>query len=192
MILAGKRFTILPARGFGLRAGNRETNMQMLSRFSNLFRVMAVMAAAGLLAVAVGASAKEKAPPKQDGAADQLNEADVLGEAHISTKFQFVKFELDGKKEWENHEYVDGSKTLIIKGLDRSQDHTVVLTPRESGHEGLTLTLKQGDFKRTVVKTKGRTQTITFRAFYHADFKKVEAPKAEPAKPDAPKADAPK
>jgi hypothetical protein len=29
-----------------------------------------------------------------------------------------------------------------------------------------------------VVKTKGRTQTITFKAFYKADFKKVEAPKA--------------
>ena len=158
--------------------------MQAALSATKLLRYLLTLAACLVCAVALPAGAKEKAPPKADGAADQLNEADVLGEAHISTKFQFVKFEFDGKKEWENHEYVDGSKTLIVKGIDRSQDHTIVLSPRESGHEGVTLTLKASDFKRTVVKTKGRTQTITFRAFYHAEFKKLDAPKAEPTKPE--------
>ena len=151
--------------------------------------IVAVMAAA--LVFAVAAAAKEKAPPKQDGAPEQLNEADVLGEAYIKTKFGFVKFELDGKKEWENHEYLDGSKTLVVKGIDRSNDHTLVLTPRESGHETVTLTLKTSDFKRTVVKTKGRTQTITFRAFYSADFKKVGGPAETPKAPAKDKEAAP-
>ncbi len=158
-------------------------------RFVHCVAVVAV-----LLTAALGAAAKEKAPPKADGApADQLNEADVLSEAHIRTKFGFVKFELDGKREWDNHEYLDNAKTLVIKGLERNDDHTVVLTPRESGHESVTLTLKQSDFKRTVVKTKGRTQTITFRAFYNVDFKKVDGPKEAPKAPskEAP-AEAPK
>ncbi|MBM4344858.1 MAG: hypothetical protein FJ100_15940 [Deltaproteobacteria bacterium] len=149
-------------------------------RFPSLFRLLAL--AVAVIALSVSASAKEKAPPKPADQPDQLNEADVLGEAHIGTKFQFVKFTYDDKKEWENHEYVDGSKTLIIKGIDRSQDHSVVLSPRESGYEPVVLTLKASDFKRTVLKTKGRTQTITFRAFYRPEFKKVEAPKAD-AKP---------
>lgn len=154
--------------------------MTALPRLTTLVRALLVCAALAVAALPV--IAKEKAPPKPADQPEQLNEADVLGEAHISTKFQFVKFVYDDKKEWENHEYVDGSKTLIIKGIDRSQDHSVVLTPRESGHEPVVLTLKATDFKRTVVKTKGRTQTITFRAFYRPDFKKVDAPKAD-AKP---------
>lgn len=149
-------------------------NLRRLSSLVLLFAAIAVTW------VTTAALAKEKKPPKAPDAVDQLNEADVLGEAYIATRFQFVKFEYDGKKEWENHEYLDGSKTLVIKGIDRSQEHTVVLTPRDSGYEGVSVTLKASDFKRAVLKTKGRTQTITFRAYYKPDFKKVDTPKAEP------------
>ncbi len=154
--------------------------MTTLPRHSLFVRLL--MVCATVVAAAAPVAAKEKAPPRPADQPEQLNEADVLGEAHISTRFQFVKFTYDDKKEWENHEYVDGSKTLIIKGIDRSQDHSVVLTPREAGYEPVVLTLKASDFKRAVIKTKGRTQTITFRAYYRPDFKKVDAPKAD-AKP---------
>lgn len=144
-----------------------------------LARGLAAGAALLLALAATPAESKGKAAPKPEAPAeDQINEAEVLGEAHIAMKLPFVKFQIDDKKEWDNHEYSDGAKTLVIKGIERSEDHTVVLTPREPGYEPVTLTLKGGEFKRAVVKTKGRTQTITFKAFYKADFKKVEAPKA--------------
>jgi hypothetical protein len=138
-------------------------------------RALAVVAL-GTVAVAAPAVAKE-GPKIPDTPA--VDENEVLGEARIEMKIQFVKFVFDDKKEWDNHEYVDGAKTLIIKGIERNTDHTVVLTPRESGYEPVTLTLKASDFKRTVIRTKGRTQTLTFRATYRPDFKKVEAPKQD-------------
>jgi len=145
--------------------------------------LLVALAAVAACAVAAGslAGAKEKAPPRPDGAPEQINEDEVLGEAYVKTRFPFVKFTFDDKKEWDNHEYIDGSKTLVIKGIERSGEHTLALSPREPGYEPLTLTIKPSDFRRVVVKTKGRTQTITFRAHYSADFKKVEAPKADKA-----------
>ncbi len=149
---------------------------------TQLARALAGLTALVLAAHAVPAESKGKAAPKEEApAAEQIDENEVLGEAYIATKVEFVKFELDGKKEWDNHDYLDSRKTLLIKGLDRREDHTVVLTPREPGYESVTLTLKGSDFKRSVVKTKGRTQTITFKAHYRADFKKVETPKADKA-----------
>lgn len=145
-------------------------------------RSVAALAVVGLLGPAGVASAKEKQPPKAEDA-PQLDENEILGEAHIPMKLQFVKFQFDDKKEWDNHEYVDGAKTLIIKGIDRSVEHTVTLTPRESGYESVTLTIKPTDFKRTITKVKGRTQTLAFRAFFSANFKQVAAPKSDP-KPD--------
>lgn len=149
---------------------------------TKLARILAGLTAVVLAAHAVPAQSKGKGAPKEEAPpAEQIDENEVLGEAYIATKVEFVKFELDGKKEWDNHDYQDSRKTLLIKGIARNEDHTVVLTPREPGFEAVTLTLKTGDFKRSVVKTKGRTQTITFKAHYRVDFKKVEAPKADKA-----------
>ncbi|MBI5610095.1 MAG: hypothetical protein HY902_14565 [Deltaproteobacteria bacterium] len=145
----------------------------------NLFTTLAVVCAALACVVSANpAMGKEKAPPRAEDT-PQIDENEILGEAKIVMKMEFVKFQLDDKKEWDNHEYVDGAKTLIIKGIDRSGDHTVTLTPRESGYEPVTLTIKNTDFKRTVTKTKGRTQTIAFLAHYSASFTKVAAPKAD-------------
>lgn len=109
-------------------------------------------------------------------AADEpINEAEILGEAYIDTGMEFVKFKLDGK-EWENHEYIKGAKTLVIRGIERDSDHQVELTPRAEGFEPAAITLKSADFKRTVVKTKGRTKTLAFRASYKVSFTKTPAP----------------
>jgi hypothetical protein len=144
----------------------------------SMFTTVAVLCAALACVVSANtAMGKEKAPVRDE--APQLDENEIVGEAHIAMKIDFVKFQLDDKKDWENHEYVDGAKTLVIKGLDRSAEHTVTLTPRESGYEPVTLTIKPTDFKRTVTKTKNRTQTLAFLAHYSASFTKVAAPKAE-------------
>ena len=142
-----------------------------------LHRIVFLCAATGLFAVP--ALAAKPAPAE---ATSDVSEADIGGEAFIHMKLEFVKFTLDGK-EWENHEYVDGRKTLVIRGVERNGEHTVVLTPREGGWEPYTLVLKPTDFKRTNVSQKGKTTVIAFRAKHSVDFAKAAAPKpAEPAK----------
>lgn len=134
--------------------------------------------AAVLLAVHPFLSAEAFAKGKDKPAEDTptVDEDTIAGEAFVHMKLAFVKFTIDGK-EWENHEYVDGQKTLVLRGLGRDAEHTVVLTPREGGYEPYTLTIKPADFKKTLVKQKGSTKTLAFRATYKVDFKKAEADK---------------
>lgn len=103
----------------------------------------------------------------------------VAGELVLKTPFEFIRFSVDGKSEWDNHEYANKRKTLIILGLDRSEDHTIVLTPREDGWEPLTITVTGADFKRTMVR-KGKARTAVFRAMKTVKFEKTKAP-AKPA-----------
>ncbi len=100
---------------------------------------------------------------------------DVAGEVVFKTPFEFIRFSVDGKSEWDNHEYADKRKTLIILGLDRSEDHTIVLTPREDGWEPLTVTVTGADFKRTMVR-KGKARVAVFRAIKAVKFEKTKAP----------------
>ena len=122
------------------------------------------------------------AKPPAEEPTSGASETEIGGEAHIHMKLEFVKFTLDGK-EWENHEYTDGRKTLVIRGVERSGEHVVVLTPREPGWEPYTLVLKPGEFKRTNVSQKGKTTVIAFRAPYHVEFAKAAPKPMEPVKP---------
>jgi hypothetical protein len=133
------------------------------------------------LMLAIGATAvvgvKAYAAPE---ATSEVDEDEIPGEAYIRMKLEFVKFTLDGK-EWENHEYVDGAKTLVIRGIGRDEEHTVVLSPRDGISEPSTLLLAKADFKRTILKAKGKTRFVAYRANYTVDFGKSGQP-AEPEK----------
>jgi hypothetical protein len=143
-----------------------------------LHRILVVLAASGLLAMPALAAKPAPSEPVSD-----VSESEIGGEAWIHMKLEFVKFTLDGK-EWENYDYEDARKTLVIRGVDRNSEHTVLLTPRESGWEPYTLVLKPGEFKRTNISQKGKTTTIAFRAKHVVDFTKALPPKpADPAKP---------
>lgn len=148
-----------------------------------LHRILILTAASGLFAMPALAAKPAPSEPTSD-----VSEADIGGEAFIHMKLEFVKFTLDGK-EWENHEYVDNRKTLVIRGIDRSVEHTVVLSPREGGWEPHTLVLKPGEFKRTNVAQKGKTTVIAFRSKHAVDFAKAApAPAPAPVKPANPPA----
>lgn len=136
--------------------------------------LMMLVAATGL--TATSAFAAKPAPVET---AD-VDETAIGGEAFVRMKLDFVKFTLDGK-EWENHEYVDGRKTLVIRGVERSGEHTVLLTPREPGWEPYTLLLKPDEFKRTKVAQKGKATVIAFRANHKVEFTKAAAPAPKPA-----------
>jgi len=142
---------------------------------------LAALLLAGNSLLPVDAFAKGKDKPAEE--TPSVDEDTIAGEAFVHMKLAFVKFTIDGK-EWENHEYVDGQKTLVLRGLGRDAEHTVVLTPREGGYEPYTLTIKPAEFKKTVVKQKGSTKTLAFRATYKVDFKKAEAEKTGDKKDD--------
>lgn len=109
------------------------------------------------------------------GFAADAEDENVAGEVMLKTPFEFIRFSVDGKSEWDNHEYLDKRKTLLILGLDRSEDHTIVLTPREDGWEPLTITVTGADFKRTMVK-KGKARAAVYRAIKPVKFEKTKAP----------------
>ncbi len=119
--------------------------------------------------------------------ADPADDDDVPGEAVIKTPFEFVKFSVNGKTEWENHEYTGRRKTLVIMGLSRSDDNVVVLTPRVDGYEPLTITITSKDYKRRKIRRNGKRIAV-YRFTTKARFAKVGA--AKPAKPAKKKAKA--
>lgn len=142
----------------------------MKLRQARLWLAMALCATATLFAVSPAALA---AKPGADDKSE-INEDDIPGEAVIAMKYQFVKFTVDGK-EWDNHEYTTGAKTLVIRGIGRGDGHTVVLMPREAGLDSVTLSMDTKDFKRMVVREKSRTQTLVFRANFKVEFPKLAA-----------------
>ncbi len=142
----------------------------MKLRQARLGLTLALCTTTALFAIAPAAlAAKPGATEKSE-----VNEEDIPGEAVIAMKFQFVKFTVDGK-EWDNHEYTTGAKTLVIRGIGRADPHVVVLMPREPGLDSVTLNMEPKDFKRLVVREKGKTQTLVFRANFKAEFPKLAA-----------------
>ena len=77
----------------------------------------------------------------------------TTGEVRIKMNTQFAKLRLDGE-EWENHEFVDNGRTLVIYGVDRTVEHTVELTPVDPGYEGATLKIVPEDWKLVRVKRR--------------------------------------
>lgn len=143
--------------------------MQITPRF-----LLGLGLCASLFATPVLAKSKAKEKPVEE--TPSVDEDTIAGEAfvHSNVVFDFPKFTLDGK-EWDNHEIV-GKKTLVIHGLDRTQEHTLVVSPG-AGYEGQTVTIKSTDYKKTVTKTKGNTKTLAFRANFKVDFPKKSAEK---------------
>ncbi|MCO4760252.1 MAG: hypothetical protein KC502_02035 [Myxococcales bacterium] len=117
------------------------------------------------------------------------DEDEVPGEASFKTPFEFVKFSVNGKTEWENHEYTGRQKTLVIMGLSRSDDATIVLTPRNGEYQPLTIVIKPSDYKRKRVRKNGRRIAV-FRYAKRVKFTKIgkEKPKAKAKAKPAPKA----
>ncbi|MEY3011337.1 MAG: hypothetical protein RIT45_72 [Pseudomonadota bacterium] len=110
------------------------------------------------------------------------DDVDVPGEVVIKTPFEFIKFTVDGKPTWENHEYTERRKTLVVLGLDRTEEHTIVLEVREGGYEPLTITVKPTEFKRAMVRKNGQRVAV-YRANKKARFEKTKpAPKDAPGK----------
>jgi len=143
------------------------------SRSPSFARATAVFLATSLLLSAVATTAF-------------ADDSEVPGEVILKTKFEFVKFTVNGKTQWENHEYTSRNKTLVILGLSREDDNTIVLTPRVDGYEPLTLVVKPSQFKRRRIRKNGRRIAV-YRYSTRVRFSKIKAAKAAPAKKPAAK-----
>jgi len=112
---------------------------------------------------------------------DKPAEALPPGELHLATSYEFVKFSIDGEAEWENHEYTNKNKTLVIKGLAVEKDHRIVLTARDKPElDEAVVDIKQSDFKKE--KIKGNLYKLVARKVVKFS-KKSDKPAAPPAAP---------
>ena len=131
-----------------------------------------VLALIGVFAMTSAAGAADKSKGKNEDT-PAVDESTIAGRAFIrsNVEYQFPKFTVDGK-EWDNHEVQD-RKTLLIYGLERENEHTIVVTP-QAGYEAQTITIKTTDWKRMVVRQKGNTSTLEFHANYKQTFVKAK------------------
>ena len=143
----------------------------MKSWFRSLVIALPVVALAAVASVAGAADKGKGKPPAEDVPA--VDESTIAGRAFIrsNVEYQFPKFTVDGK-EWDNHE-VQEKRTLLIFGLERENEHTVVITP-QAGYEAQTITIKPSDWKRMIVRQKGSTKTLEFHANFKLDFAKAK------------------
>lgn len=110
------------------------------------------------------AMAQEKAPERSP---DEV----TTGEVRLSMNTEYAKLEVDGA-DWEEHEFEDQGRTLVIHGLDRTEVHRVGLTPVAPGLDAVVVEVRPEDWK--LVKLDKRAKTLMWRV-----EKKVALPKAQ-------------
>ena len=115
--------------------------------------------------------------------------ADVDGEAHVQlTNAEYVKVEVNGTQ-WDNTEFEQGGKLLLIKGLDTTIDrNAVVLISRNDAFAPYELDVQLTSFKKV---RKGRLYHLISKHSVTFAQKATDEPTPDPkvtppAKPGAP------
>ena len=88
------------------------------------------------------------------------------GEVRVKMNVQYASAEVDGKA-WEATEFVDDGKTIIIKGLDRSLEHIIVVTASDDDLAPIEMTIPANSYKKLRKK-----RTVFFIVKRKAHFKK--------------------
>ena len=116
---------------------------------------------------------------------DDVDEAEAPGEAVFKTNVQFIKFTVNGKRNWDNHHYEGrGDKTLVIMGLTRGGSNVIELIPRNPELHPQTVTLTDDNYKRRRVR-RDRRWVVVFQATKKLKFTKN---KPKPVEKPVPKA----
>lgn len=109
----------------------------------------------------------------------------TTGEVRVHMNTQFAKLRIDGQ-EWENHEFVDNGRTLVVYGVDRTVQHKVELQPVDPGFEPVTITIAPKDWKLVRVKRRLRVWRVVKKVKFPKQSKqKKNQKKKEPAKQNA-------
>lgn len=82
---------------------------------------------------------------------------------------EFAKVLVDGE-EWEEHEFIDNGRTLIIHGLNRTVPHVVSLRPVVPNLKEIEVRIEPSDWKLVKVKK----QTLMWRVEKKVNFEKAQ------------------
>ncbi len=100
-------------------------------------RRLALVVAVGLLLVGASlATAQEKTKPRQI----------VIGVAYIVLDSEYVMLTVNGES-WEQFYYEDDGTTLVLEGVDRTQDYRIDLVPTYDELKPTTIKLSAKDWK---------------------------------------------
>ncbi len=132
-----------------------------------------------LLALFVAGAAFAQEPPLTP-------EQVTTGEVRLSMSSDYARLRVDGE-EWENHEFLDNGRTVVIHALDRTEEHVVSLTPIYPDLAPFELRIAPSDWKLATVgkllKMWRVEQRIVFKKVPPA-AKPVTPPPAEPDSQD--------
>ena len=117
------------------------------------------------------------------GGAQETDLASAPGEVHIKMNVEYASAEVDGE-EWDA-EFMNNGKTIAIKGLDRSVEHTIVLTASDDELAPIELTIPPKAYKKSRKK-----RVVYFIAKRKVKFKAKPAEKPEPGPEEAAPAEA--
>ncbi len=158
----------------GCRVGRSEPNWRCQMVFG---RWIAGVALVGLSLAGTALAQEVDLPP------DQV----TVGEVRIAMSSDYARLRVDGE-EWENHEFQDNGRTVLINGLDRLEAHVVSLTPIYPELEPAELRLAPSDWKLVtvakLVKTWRVEQKIVFKKA--PPRKPAPEPAVEETMPEAP------
>ncbi len=70
----------------------------------------------------------------------------TVGEVRLQVTSDYPKILMDGEA-WEEHEFLNGGKTVVLHGVVRTQAHVLALTPIYRDLAPVEITLKPEDWK---------------------------------------------
>lgn len=141
--------------------------------FSRVFKHAVLVA--GLLLFASAALAQ-----------DAPDEATVPGELRVKMNAEYARLTIDDE-EWSQHEFSGDGRTIFIKEIDRTKDHTIKLSPTTGGLGPVEFSISPKDFK----KKRQKDKTYHFVADKSIKFAKVVAPPTPAPAPDPDTGDEP-
>lgn len=113
-------------------------------------------------------------------AQDAPDEDTVPGELTVKMNAEYARLTVDGE-EWSQHEFSGNGKTIFIKELDRTKDHTIRLEATTGGMKPIEFTISPKDYK----KSRQKDKTFHFVASRTIKFEKDDRPKEPAPAPEA-------
>jgi len=120
-----------------------------------------------------GAFAQEKT---EESASGPTPDEVTTGEMRISLSSDYAKLLVDGEQ-WEEHEFIDNGKTLVIHGLKRTEQHKISLTPIYPDLSPVELSIKPDEWK---LATVGKNVKM-WRVGKKVTFSRAQKPAVKPA-----------
>jgi ABC-type proline/glycine betaine transport system substrate-binding protein len=95
----------------------------------------------------------------------------TTGEVRISLSSDYAKVRVNGE-EWDDHEFLDSGKQVVLTGLDRTVEQVISLRPIYSTLKPVDLTIRPSDWKLAPIGKRLKVWRVELRAvFAKADAK---------------------